>query len=556
MNLSYKNLLSRLLILLVFAHEAYGQQTNHPKLILMITVDQLRGDMPWRLQDRLSPDGFRYFMEQGVVYKNAHYQHSNTLTAVGHATLFTGGHSAQHGMVGNYWYDPAEEQQVYCVADSSYRIIGEKAGSNAGASPKNLSASTIGDELVLASANQSRVFSVSVKDRGAIIPGGHLGKAFWYSRTNGQFVSSSFYYDAYPHWVEEWNKAKKADQYQDTTWDLLHTPSSYIAAQQDDRSYEQSYKQLGYTFPHSLSGKTPKDYYSTLRFTPMADELTLDFAEALIKAEKIGQGPHTDMLAISFSVTDYVGHLFGPNSLEAEDNLLRLDRTLAKLLRLIDRQIGLSNSLIVLSSDHGTDAIPEYRKSLGFPAGKHHPEQLIARMNQLLKTRFSTNENLIRAYLHPNIYLNLQSISQLGIKPKKIENFLAQELMKTPGIALAVTRTDLMQGQIVGNPLFKKVQLAFHPIRSGNVLLVQAQFWYLNQSTDVAAVHGSPYAYDTHVPIMFAGKDIKQPKVVNRLVSPSDIVSTLAAQLNIPLPSGASGQPLDEVFSSDTAQAQ
>lgn len=518
------------------------------KLVVLVTVDQLRGDMPWRFRDRFGPDGFRYLMQNGTLYTNAYYQHAATFTAVGHATLATGGNAAQHGFAGNDWYDVTTGERVYCVEDRRYTLIGNEPEEHEGSSPRNLTSTTFGDELVLASGGKSRVFSVSIKDRGAILPGGYLGKAFWYSSTSGEFVTSTYYYRQYPEWVKKWNAAHYADRYQKTSWDLLHDRAGYIFANQDDRPSEKSYKHLGLTFPHALENADPEAFYAVLRFTPMGDQLTLAFVKELMTQEKLGQGDAVDMLAVSFSATDYIGHAFGPNSLEAEDNLLRLDRTLAEFLRYIDRQVGLDRTLLVLSSDHGTDAIPEYKQSLGVPAGRHRPQQIIEQVNEVLQARFNSREKLVVAFWNPSFYVDTEVVKKLDTDIEAIERALAEEIMNIPGFALALTRTDLMRGTVPNTAAASRMQTAFHPMRSGNVLVVQSPSWYLNPQPDaLSAMHGSPYAYDTYVPIMFAGPGIEH-RTVNRSVAPRDIASTVTTYLGIKPPSGSTGKPLIEVL--------
>ena len=350
------------LVLAAFLFTATGAVAENPKLVVQITVDQLRGDMPWRYYDRFGKGGFRYLMDSGTSFSNAHYKHATTFTAVGHAALFTGGNAAQHGLAGNDWYDQESGERVYCVEDPDNPLIGKKPSAKTkhkGTSPRNLTSSTTGDELVLASGGASRVFSVSIKDRGAILPGGQLGKAFWYSSSSGKFVSSTYYYDAYPAWAAAWNKADHAGKYQTGTWNLKEAKSKYVYGDADDRPSEKGYKHLKATFPHKLGNKKKKSFYKALRFTPMGDMVTLDFVKELMKQEKVGQGGATDMLAVSFSATDYLGHAYGPNSLEYEDNMLRMDSLLADFFAYIDKTVGLSKTLIVLSSDHGVDAVPE-----------------------------------------------------------------------------------------------------------------------------------------------------------------------------------------------------
>jgi predicted AlkP superfamily pyrophosphatase or phosphodiesterase len=530
-----------------FALAGSAVAAEPPKLILALTIDGLRGDIPFRLADRFGPGGFRYLMENGVVYDNAHYQHSTTFTAVGHATLFTGGNSPQHGLAGNDWHDYGRGQ-VYCVEDDRHPIIGKEPKAHEGTSPRNLTASTYGDELILASGGRSRVFSVSIKDRGAILPGGRLGKAFWYSSSSGEFVTSTYYYDAYPSWVAEWNRAKPADRYMDATWELAGDKAEYIFADADDRAAERPYKHLGRTFPHELGAEKASDFYGALRYAPMGDELTLDFAKELVKQEKVGQGEATDMLAIGFSTNDYIAHAFGPNSLESEEGVLRLDATLADLFEFIDQTVGLDRTLIVLSADHGFDEVPEHQKELGFDAGRHYPEKFLEQVNAGMQERYKSEDEFVVAFWNPSLYLNRETIADLAIDRVEAERALAEEILEVPGIALAMTRTDLMTGTITDNPIMRKVQRAFHPKLSGDVLIVQDQFWYLYpDAEEFAAMHGSPYAYDTYVPIMLAGPGIPS-RVVSRPVAPEDIAITIATYMGTKPPSGSVGEVLYEAL--------
>lgn len=519
-------------------------QAVQPDLVLLVVVDQLRGDMPWRFRHRFGEGGFRYLMEQGTSFSNAQYQHANTLTASGHATLATGGNSPQHGLAGNDWFDAATRRAVYCMEDPGHPQL----GGGAGRSPRNLTSSTFGDELVLASGGKSRVFSVSLKDRSAIILGGRLGKAYWYSKTDGAFVTSSYYHEAEPEWMRRWNDSKPAERFRDTVWQLLQPPARYVFAGQDERSYEQPSAALGRTFPHALAGAGHAALFSTLRETPMADELTLEFVRALVAAERPGRRGATDVLAISFSATDYIGHSFGPNSLEAEDNLLRLDQTLAALLRLVDSEVGLERTLVVLTSDHGTAPIPEYMTERGFEAGRHDASRFMGQVNEALKSRLGTERDLALAFWNPGIYLDLAAIGELGLDAATVERAVAEEILRIPGFALAFTRSDLLTGRYPATPEAKRVAAAFHPDRSANVIVVPSAFWYLEKEPDGnAAMHGSLYRYDTHVPLMLAGPGVGR-RVVQREVAPRDLAPTLSAYLGIAPPSGSVGVLLEEVW--------
>jgi len=542
------------LAILSFGLQAQESGALQLKLVLQITVDQLRGDLPTRFLDRLEEGGFRYLLDNGTYYSNAHYRHANTETAVGHATLFTGADPSRHGIVGNNWIDPATGKSVYNTEDDRYHLIGKDPKPNEGVSPHNLLSTTIGDELVISNAGLSRVFSVSVKDRGAIIPGGHAGKAFWYSKSSGKFVTSTYYYDEYPEWVKKWNNAKPADQYRGKTWDLLHDRSTYLAKNIDDRPYEADFKPLGRTFPHQYGDN--KYLYLILSLSPAGDELTLDFTKTLIENENVGQGDAIDFLAVSFSSTDYIGHLFGPSSLETEDNILRLDRILAELFEFVDKKVGLENTLIVLSADHGAPEAPEYMTAIGMESGRfdftYFREQ--GPLNKVLMERYG-RDDLIATHSHPYLYLNMAAIAEAELDIDEVERFIASEVMKIPGIAYAQTRSDLIAGRISNSPLQIQIRRNFHPIRSGNIHLIQEQYWFLHSTDEaqkmglegIAAIHGSPWVYDTYVPIFFAGNGIPA-QTITRRVSPTDIAPTIANYLNIKFPSGSIGNPLQEVM--------
>jgi predicted AlkP superfamily pyrophosphatase or phosphodiesterase len=516
-------------------------------MVLLIVVDQLRGDMPLRFNDRFGPRGMRYLLDHGVHYTQAHYRHSITFTGSGHATLVTGGHAAQHGIAGNDWYDTASRSPVYCVEDDRHHLLGREPVLHQGTSPRNLTATTIGDALVMATNRQSRVFAVSLKDRGAIVPGGHLGKAFWFDHASGDFVTSTFYYDEYPRWVTKFNEARHVDRFREQAWDLLNERSTYMFADRDDRPFERSYKQLGRTFPHPLQADKPADYYATLRCTPMGDELTVDFALELLAQEQLGTGVTTDMLCISLSATDYIGHAFGPNSLEAEDNLMRLDRSLARLFAAVDRAVGLDQTLIVLSSDHGVSAIPEHMQSFGFAAGRLTSTELLRDLNGYLQERFQTEKKLVPAVAPPNIYLDPQAIVELKLDVATVERLVAERVLEKDGYSYALTRTELLQGARARDPIVAKVQRSFHPRRSGHVMVVQSVSWFLYSSDTYSAMHGSPYPYDTHVPIIFAGPGVAAANV-DRQVGAQDVAPTIAALLSIEYPTGCTGTPLREVL--------
>ncbi len=541
-----------LLVALVFSVSAVaGTAHGRPKLVLQITIDQMRGDFPMRYEDRLGEGGFRYLMEEGTHYVNAHYQHADTETPIGHAALFTGTYPAHNGIVAGNWFDMDKGRVIYNCEDDRYPMIGKEPAQGKGRAPTNLLSSTIGDELVISNNSRSRVFSVSIKDRGAILPGGHTGKAFWYSKSDGSFTSSTYYYEEHPDWVEEWNARKLADEYRSTSWELLHDASTYVFGEDDDRPFEVDFMGLGTTFPHAMIGDS-KYFYASLIATPFGDELTADFAKTLITAEKLGQGKHTDFMAVSFSVTDYIGHVFGPSSLEAEDNVLRVDRLLADLFQFIDEQVGLDQTLIIVSADHGMCEAPEFMQGLGFEVGRLTSETIVkGTLKNALEDRLGVPGEVVRLYEHPYVYLNEEEIEKTEYSVAEVEAAVAEAIIRIPGMIGAVTRTDLLKGSFAPTAVNMTILNNFHPKRSGHVHVIADQFWYfyyeMDTTTEIAAIHCSPWTYDRYVPLFFAGHGIPAQRIA-RPVTPYDIAATIATCLEIKPPSGSVGVPLVEVL--------
>jgi predicted AlkP superfamily pyrophosphatase or phosphodiesterase len=544
---------------------SYAESTAaKPKLILQITVDQLRGDLPTRYYERLGEGGFKYLWETGIVYRNAHHAHANTETIVGHATLATGTHPSVHGMIGNLWFDRETGQTTYNVEDPNYRLLTADAGidgeieidptqraaTSDGRSPAALLVTTFSDELRSGSAGQSKAIGVSVKDRGAISMAGHSGTAYWFSKASGEFVTSNYYLDRYPEWVSAWNARKLTKRYSGMQWKLLSDSAGYMFGDSDDRDWEADIGGFGRVFPHPY-GDASSPYFTTLlTLSPAGDELVLEFAKSALVAEKLGQDSITDYLSVSFSSTDYVGHIFGPSSLEAEDNILRLDRTLAQLFRFIDAQVGLDNTLIVLSADHGSPDAPGYLNSLGIPAGYVDPgtwdkEAAIDR----IRKRFGIEGSLIETYEHPYLYFSSNITADKSIDREALETAVAEEMARFPGISLAVSSAAMRRGTLPDTPLHRSVLNNFHPKRSGDIYLVFEPNWFINNfdGLTVAATHGSPWQYDTYVPIVFAGAGLNSA-TVDRRVYTIDIAPTLAAYLRIKPPSGSLGKLLTEVL--------
>jgi predicted AlkP superfamily pyrophosphatase or phosphodiesterase len=528
-------------VLLLLVHAAHAAPASPPpRLVLQITVDQLRGDLLPRYRSRFGKGGFGLLLDRGVYYANAHYETANTYTCAGHAVLVTGADVAQHGIVANDWFDRDTGKSVYCVDDDRYAPVGEPG--KKGMSPAKLTSSTTGDEIVNASGQRSRAFAVAGKDRSSIVPGGHLGKAFWISDITGGVATTKYYYDQLPAWVTAWNDRKLFAAHRESGWTLLHPLETYVNAASSANPFAHLKYGMTRSFPHSL-GLPDAQLVKTLRFTPFLDEITADFVRELITQEKLGRAGVTDYLSVSFSATDYVGHSFGPNSVESEDNLLHLDTTLAQLFAFVDKTIGLRNTVIVLSADHGSDDIPEERKARGFDSERFGGPPLIARLNAALKARFNGTDALVAALIPPGVYLDHATIAAAHLDAAAVESGLAEALRAETGVAFAFTRSDLMAGRIGHTPLLDRVQRAFHPKLSGDVVVVQKSMWYFDDDPEYyAAMHGSVYSYDTFVPIVMLAPGVK-PATVYEPTAPAQIAPTLAALLGIRSPSGCACDP-------------
>lgn len=557
-------LLKMLLILCLSPLMAVENSVANPRLILQITVDQLRGDLPERYIEKMGPDGFRYLLDSGIVYSNAHHAHATTETIVGHATLSTGAHPSSHGLIGNVWFDRATGQMTYNIEDDRYPLLSanadvdksteidptQRAARSDGRSPAAFLVSTFSDELAVHTGGRAKVFAVSIKDRGAVSMAGHAGKAFWFSKATGEFVTSSFYYERYPDWVAEFNASQLPQRYADKNWELLLEPSSYLFGDRDDQPWETAFSEFGIVFPHPYGPGNGKYFTTLLTLSPAGDELTLEFAKSLIESEKLGLDSVPDYLSISFSSTDYVGHLFGPSSLEAEDNLLRLDRTLSNLFSFIEDKIGLRNTLIVLSADHGGPEVPPQLNHYGFEADYVDPNTWDKQEGiSNLKKQFGLAEELILQFHSPYIYLNRDLISKMGLDQASVEKAVAEEIMKFRGVNLAVSSTALMEGRVPDTGLTRSILNSHNPKRSGDIFIVFEPHWFINDfdGLTVASTHGSPWSYDTFVPVIFAGFGLK-PQRIFRQIKTIDVALSLSAVAGTKPPSGASGKVLEEVL--------
>ncbi len=546
-----------LLVTGVFSY-AGAQSKPQVKLVLQITVDGFRGDLLNRYGDRFGKGGFRYLLEKGVVFANAHYSHANTETIVGHSTLATGAYPSMHGMVGNVWFDSETGELSYNIEDPDHPLLpsrkekieaaqldpSQKVSRTNGRSPVSILASTFSDELAVHTAGGAKIFGVAGKDRSAVSMAGHAGKAFWYSTNTGDYVTSSYYYDAYPDWVVKWNAKRLAASNAGKKWSLLNKPSSYLLAKFDDRPYETDLKGYGRTFPHPF-GKADSKLFPTLLFvSPVGDQLTNDFAKSLIENEGLGQDDVPDYLAVGFSSVDAVNHFFGPSSLENEDIVLQLDRTLADLLAFVDRKVGLKHTLIVLSADHGMAEMPEFMAEKGMAVGRIHTEDIVNAVNEIGMAKFGV-QNVAKRFFRPYLYLNEKVIEAAKLERSTVEQGVADALTRKEGIALAVASSALRNMQ--DTPLLRRIRNNTHSERSGDIYVVQEPYWFLFDKGPIGVMHGTPWAYDTYVPIIFSGPGI-DANTIYRTVHPVDVAPTLSAWLGVKPPSSSVGKPLKEVL--------
>ncbi|MEH6581044.1 MAG: alkaline phosphatase family protein [Halioglobus sp.] len=544
-----------LLVLILFISPSFSQTS--PRLVLQLTVDGLRGDLLARYRHHFGAGGFRYLLETGVVYTDAHYQHANTETIVGHATLATGAQPATHGLVGNVWHDKKTGELAYNIEDAKYPLLDTRAVMREGAqvdpaqkqartdgrSPVAMLVPTFSDTLAAALGSEAKVFGIAGKDRSAVAMAGQVGKAFWYSTNTGDFQSSRYYYDDYPQWVQDWNGKRRAESFAGKQWELLLDKDKYQWAGRDDRPYEVDLRGYGRVFPHSFGAVGDPLFPTRLLVSPHGDQMVMEFAQALMEAESIGRDDTTDYLSISFSAVDAVNHFFGVASLENEDVVVQLDRTLARLFRYVDKTVGLENTLIVLSADHGMSEMPEYLQELGYPAGRQYNEQVLDLVNRLGREHFGV-KGIAKTFFRPSLYLDHRAIEKTGLDVDVVSTELAAELTAAQGVGLAAATHDLLSREHSG--LAGQMQRNSHPERSGDIYIAQSPYWFMFEKGAVAAMHGSPWAYDTHVPIIFSGKGIEGQSVARR-VHPVDVAPTLSALLGFSAPAGSEGKVLSEV---------
>lgn len=510
-----------------------------PTLVIGIVIDQMRSDFVYRYWDKYGQGGFKRLVSQGYFFKNTHYNYVPTYTGPGHASIYTGTTPTVHGIIANTWFDKSTHKKIYCTDDLEVQALGgsKKTGQM---SPKNLLTTTIGDQLKLATLQKAKVIGIALKDRGAILPAGHSANAaYWFDSASGEWMSSDYYMKKLPNWVNAFNQQGLARQYLAQSWQPLLPLNQYTESLADDNVFEAPFKgEAKPVFPHHLAQLAENnDQFGLLKSTPFGNSLTNAFAIKAIQAENLGKNTVTDMLTISFSATDYVGHQFTPQSVEVEDTYLRLDQELAQLLNFLDSWLGKEQVLLFLTADHGVIENPSYLASLKIPAGNIDEKKITQAIGQFLQDKFAAD--LLLSYSNQQVFLDTSKLNTLKLSRTEVEKAVADFLLEQQGVALAITRTSLLQGNDEQGVL-RNTRLGHHLQRSGDVMVNYAPGW-IDSAKKTGTTHGSPYNYDTHVPLLWYGWKVTQGQSF-QAVEITDIATTLALLLDIEAPNGSFGQ--------------
>lgn len=526
-----------------------AQTKKQPKLVVGIVVDQMCYEYLYRFQDKFSDKGFLKLMTKGSHCRNTQYNYVPTFTGPGHASIYTGTTPSNHGIVANDWYDRNTGKSINCVDDST--VIGVGTDSEEGkCSPINLKSNTITDQLKLTYPD-AKVISMSIKDRGAILPGGHLSNgSYWFDYSQGKFVTSSFYKQQLPFWVQSFNDLNYPKKCLSKTWDTYYNISTYKESGPDTSVYEDQISDTkSATFPYNLNEICEgKDNYEYFTFTPFANTYLTDFAIESIYNEMLGQDNQTDMLCISYSTPDIAGHMFGPYSVELEDVYIRLDLEIARLLVELEKKVGKDNFVLFLTADHAVVPVPQYLVDHKLPGGYMIKDPKMLELNDKVRLRFGAD--LILKSMNNNIYLDQETMSILNIESSIVERFIADEIRKWEEVKVVYT-TEHFNSVTNGSNWADMIRLGYHPKESGEIIYI-LEPGYLTISKDTEASrrgtsHGSAFNYDSHVPLIWYGKNIKKQEVFRR-VNIIDISATLTYILNLQKPNATTGEPIFEIL--------
>lgn len=522
-----------------------NKEVTNPKLVVGIVVDQMRYDYLTRFYDKFGEGGFKRMMHEGFNCKNNHFNYIPTYTGPGHASIYTGTTPKYHGIIGNNWYDKDIKNTVYCAGDDAVKSIG--VNGNAGQmSPHRMKTSTFADENRLFTQMKGKTIGISIKDRGAILPAGHTANAaYWfYGEDKGHWISSSFYMNDLPNWVKKFNASKAAKSYL-KVWNTLYNIDTYTESGSDLNTFEGGFKgKETATFPYDLNAlKDSNGGFDILKSTAYGNSLITDFALAALEGEALGKDAMTDVLTISYSSTDYIGHNFGVNSKEVEDAYLRLDQDLKRLFDILDAKVGIGAYTVFLTADHGAVDVPAYLQSVKIPAGYVNNGERKETFQKFLMDTFGTTD-ILEKISNNQIFLNREKIKVLGLDLSDVQDAIVNEQITYKNISKAYTATTMSSVDFTTG-IEALLQNGFNQKRSGDVLLVNDPAYISYRKT--GSTHGSGLNYDTHVPLLFFGKGIKHGETFQK-TEITDIAPTMSALLGISFPNGAIGQPLEFVL--------
>ena len=517
---------------------------NRPKLVVGIVIDQMRWDYLYRFNDRYAADGgFKRLLNQGFSCENTMIPYVPTITACGHTCIYTGSVPAIHGIVGNGWFDPQKMRSVYCTEDSLVSTVGAEAGLPGAMSPRNMQVTTICDELNLATNFKSKVIGIAIKDRGGILPAGHSANAaYWYDSRNGKWITSTYYMKELPKWVQDFNAQKQIDKYYGMGWNTLYPINTYVQSTADEKPYEGvpfGAEQKG--FPYDLK-KFANTNYGVIASTPYGNTLTVEMAKAALTNEQLGADNVTDILALSFSSPDYIGHTFGPNSVELEDNYLRLDKDLGGFFKFLDEKVGKGQYLVFLSADHAVAHVPGFMKEHKLPGGLAPSGRWTQDLSKILNEQFGSTRLIIGNYNH-QLYLNHPLIDSLKLDEAAIRKTIVKYLSRQPEVSRVFELDKLMEVSLPAR-LRDMVANGYNQHLSGDIEVI-LQSGYM-EGAATGTTHSAWQPYDAHIPLLFYGWHIT-PGKTNRETYMTDIAPTLAALLRIQMPSGNVGAVIQEV---------
>ena len=520
---------------------AYTQTVTKPKLVVGIVVDQMRWDYLYRFYDRYSAGGFKRLLNEGFSCENTFMPFTPTYTAAGHACAYTGSVPAMNGIVGNHWYDKEAKQIVYCTDDSTVSGVGST--STAGQmSPRNMWANSIADELRLSTNFRSKTIGVALKDRGSILPAGHSANgAYWFDNASAGWITSTYYMESLPQWLVQLNAKKLPDAYLAKNWNTLYPINTYIQSTADDKPYEGGVPGEDGSFPHKTDAIT-NNKYESFKVTPHGNTYTLDAAKAAIEGETLGTRGVTDLLAISFSSPDYIGHTFGPNSIEVEDCYLRLDKDLEDFFTYLDTKIGKGQYLVFLTADHAVAHVPAFAKENKLPAGVINTTEMEKALNDALQKDFGSGNYFVEI-INYQVHLNNELIKSKKIDRGALKKTVIQTLMTQPGVMAAVDLENLTSANL---PQQVNMTLAngYNQKLSGEIQFIYKPGWF--EGGTRGTTHGSWNPYDSHIPLLWFGWNVKKGKT-NREVFMTDIAPTVAAMLQIQMPNASVGKVITEV---------